>query len=290
MEDAYDRGKLMGCYAEDTATKYQFTRDAQDDFAIESLSRAKKAIEDETFKAEVEPVTVNTRKGEFVIEREPGKLADPGSQRVSNLVNKHPCFRSLIAMPEVLVAAHHVLKNDYRVSDVESREPQKGGGLQEMHIDWEPRMKEIDSFDSLVCYFAVDEMRLDNGPLRVVPGTHTKLDWPDEYIDVNAKHPDEIYVEAEAGARIIFNTLLWHSGTESKSEARRRVIFTQYRRRDLPQLLNLQMYLSDEVKQSLDDAERWLLSVGPEFPVDKTRHYGPGNAYRQRYNIDPEAK
>ena len=70
LEDAYDRGKLMGCYAEDTATKYQFTRDAQDDFAIESLSRAKKAIEDGTFEAEVEPVNVNTRKGEVVIEQD----------------------------------------------------------------------------------------------------------------------------------------------------------------------------------------------------------------------------
>jgi len=70
LEDAYDRGKLMGCYAEDTATKYQFTRDVQDDFAIESLSRAKKAIEDGSFKGEVEPVTVKTRRGEIVIERD----------------------------------------------------------------------------------------------------------------------------------------------------------------------------------------------------------------------------
>ena len=70
LEDAYDRGKLMGCYAEDTATKYQFTRDAQDDFSIESLARAKKAIEDGTFASEVEPVTVKTRKGENVIERD----------------------------------------------------------------------------------------------------------------------------------------------------------------------------------------------------------------------------
>ncbi|MBC8337695.1 MAG: acetyl-CoA C-acyltransferase [Alphaproteobacteria bacterium] len=70
LEDAYDRGKLMGCYAEDTATKYQFTRDAQDDYAIESLARAKKAIEDGTFEAEVEPVTVKTRKGEVVVERD----------------------------------------------------------------------------------------------------------------------------------------------------------------------------------------------------------------------------
>jgi len=74
LEDAYDRGKLMGCYAEDTATKYQFTRDAQDDFAIESLARAKRAIEDGTFASEVEPVTVKTRRGktggETIIERD----------------------------------------------------------------------------------------------------------------------------------------------------------------------------------------------------------------------------
>ena len=70
LEDAYDRGKLMGCYAEDTATKYQFTREAQDDFAIESLGRARKAIEDGSFKAEVEPVTVKTRRGEVLVEQD----------------------------------------------------------------------------------------------------------------------------------------------------------------------------------------------------------------------------
>jgi acetyl-CoA C-acetyltransferase len=70
LEDAYDKGKLMGCYAEDTATKYQFTRDAQDDFAIESLSRAKKAIEDGSFKGEVEPVTVTTRRSDIVVEQD----------------------------------------------------------------------------------------------------------------------------------------------------------------------------------------------------------------------------
>ncbi len=70
LEDAYDEGKLMGCFAEDTATAYQFTRDAQDDFAIESLGRAKKAIEDGTFAPEVVPVTVKTRKGETVVERD----------------------------------------------------------------------------------------------------------------------------------------------------------------------------------------------------------------------------
>lgn len=86
LEDAYDQGKLMGCFAEDTATKYQFTREAQDDFAIESLTRAQKAIEDGTFEGEVEPVTVKTRHrkkaGETVVEQDEQPLkANPDKIR-----------------------------------------------------------------------------------------------------------------------------------------------------------------------------------------------------------------
>lgn len=70
LEDAYDKGRLMGTFAEDTATHYQFTREAQDDFALTSLARAKTAIEDGTFDPEVTPVTVKTRKGEVTVERD----------------------------------------------------------------------------------------------------------------------------------------------------------------------------------------------------------------------------
>ena len=82
LEDAYDKGRLMGTFAEDTATHYQFTRDAQDDFALTSLARAKSAIEDGTFAPEVVPVTVKTRKGEVTVERDEQPLkADPDKIR-----------------------------------------------------------------------------------------------------------------------------------------------------------------------------------------------------------------
>ncbi|WP_421880710.1 acetyl-CoA C-acyltransferase [Pacificispira sp.] len=67
LEDAYDRGRLMGTFAEETATHYQFTREAQDAFAIESLTRAQKAQQDGTFAEEIAPVTVKTRKGEVEV-------------------------------------------------------------------------------------------------------------------------------------------------------------------------------------------------------------------------------
>ena len=53
LEDAYDKGRLMGTYAEDTAQHYQFTREAQDAFAIESLKRSKQANEDGSFAKEI---------------------------------------------------------------------------------------------------------------------------------------------------------------------------------------------------------------------------------------------
>jgi len=70
LEDAYDTGKLMGCYAEDTASHYQFTREQQDAFAITSLTRAKKAIEDGSFDGEVVPVTFSTRKGAVTVDKD----------------------------------------------------------------------------------------------------------------------------------------------------------------------------------------------------------------------------
>ena len=68
LEDAFDKGRLMGTFAEETARHYQFTREAQDAFAIESLNRARKAGEDGTFAGEIAPLTVKTRQGETVVE------------------------------------------------------------------------------------------------------------------------------------------------------------------------------------------------------------------------------
>jgi acetyl-CoA C-acetyltransferase len=67
LEDAYDKGKLMGEFAEDIAAQYGLTREAQDRYAITSLTRARQAIEDGTFSIEVTSVTVQGRKGETVL-------------------------------------------------------------------------------------------------------------------------------------------------------------------------------------------------------------------------------
>ncbi|HCX66749.1 acetyl-CoA C-acyltransferase [Parvibaculum sp.] len=77
LEDAYE-GRLMGFYAEETAKHYQFTREQQDAYAVASLSRAKRAVEDGTFSHEIVPVEVATRKGAVeVVNDEQPMSADP---------------------------------------------------------------------------------------------------------------------------------------------------------------------------------------------------------------------
>ena len=75
LEDAYDRGRLMGTYAEHCADKYRFTREAQDRFAITSLTRAQEAIRNGAFEKEIAPVIIAGRKAEVTvtIDEQPGK-------------------------------------------------------------------------------------------------------------------------------------------------------------------------------------------------------------------------
>jgi len=89
LEDAYDPGRLMGTFAEDTAQAYQFTREAQDAYAVESLNRARRAIEQGAFADEIVPVTVADRKGEIRVDtdEQPGK-ADP-----AKIPQLRPAFR-----------------------------------------------------------------------------------------------------------------------------------------------------------------------------------------------------
>ena len=89
LEDAYDKGRLMGTFAEDCAESYQFTRDAQDDYAIASLDRACAAIERGGFDAEVTPVTIKSRQGEHQITTD----EQPGKAKRDKIRNLRPAFR-----------------------------------------------------------------------------------------------------------------------------------------------------------------------------------------------------
>ena len=89
LEDAYEKGRLMGTFAEDCAEKYGFTREQQDEFAIRSLGRAKAAIDSGAFEAEITPVTVKSRKGETTIETD----EQPHKANIDKIPQLRPAFR-----------------------------------------------------------------------------------------------------------------------------------------------------------------------------------------------------
>ena len=89
LEDAYDRGRLMGTFAEDCAEHYQFTRAAQDAYALRSLERARRAMRDGDFAAEIEPVTIRSGKGETTVADD----EQPPKARPEKIPSLKPAFR-----------------------------------------------------------------------------------------------------------------------------------------------------------------------------------------------------
>jgi acetyl-CoA C-acetyltransferase len=114
LEDAYEPGRLMGSFAEDSARTYQFTREDQDAYAIESLSRARAATETGAFAAEITPVTVKTRKGEEIVSQDEQPMkADP---------SKIPGLRPAFAKDGTITAANASSISDGAAALVMTRE------------------------------------------------------------------------------------------------------------------------------------------------------------------------
>ena len=89
LEDAYERGKAMGAFAEQCVAKYAFTREAQDAFAIASTTRAKAANEDGSFDWEIAPVTLPGKTGDVVISRD----EQPFKAKLDKIPSLKPAFK-----------------------------------------------------------------------------------------------------------------------------------------------------------------------------------------------------
>jgi acetyl-CoA C-acetyltransferase len=120
LEDAYEKGRSMGTFAEATAEKYGFTREAQDDYAITSLTRAQNAATAGHFADEITPVTFATRKGEVTI--------DADEQPPKAKPEKIPTLRPAFAKDGTVTAAHSASISDgaaalvmMRASEAEKR-------------------------------------------------------------------------------------------------------------------------------------------------------------------------
>lgn len=90
LEDAYNKGTLMGVFAEATASHYNFSREEQDEFAVNSMTKALKAIKDGSFKDEIATITLPTKKGDITIDTDEG----PDESKLSKMSQLRPAFKA----------------------------------------------------------------------------------------------------------------------------------------------------------------------------------------------------
>jgi ectoine hydroxylase-related dioxygenase (phytanoyl-CoA dioxygenase family) len=210
---------------------------------------------------------------------------EPGARRISNVFNKTDAFDKCLWIPEVLAASAHAL-GEIKVHGANIRDPATGHGNQDLHADVPKKF--ADDWWVVNSMIMFDDMTLDNGPTRIVPGSHRWApinvpyvnigDWEpapltaDEEApvpkDLAASYPGEVLVEAPAGSAIICNSSMWHAGTMKKTGRPRRMLHLTYTRRDLPQQLLQLDYLTPELYNRMSPVKRYLLEIEPPKPGD----------------------
>ena len=225
---------------------------------------------------------------EVSLEGEDGRLYNPeagrsaglktGSTRISNIFNKSAAFDRCLEVGPLLAASAHLL-GEIKLHGANLREPHKGYGHQPLHSDVQKRFKGDWWLSNSLIMF--DDMTLDNGPTRIVPGSQhwPELNVPGENImpyevtdpellafegmpeDSFAPYPGEVMITIPAGSVAVFNSSCWHGGTLKRTDARRRMLHLTYTRRDLKQQLPQQDYLTKDLYGRLNDAQRWLFDV-----------------------------
>jgi hypothetical protein len=206
---------------------------------------------------------------------------EPGAPRVSNIFNKSAVFDRCLVCPPLLGASQYLL-GEFKLHGANLRDPLKGQGHQDLHVDVPKLFADDWWVSNAIILF--DDMTLDNGPTRVVPGSHhwppmnvpyvNRGDWVPEALtpeeqaripaDLAAPYPGEVLATAPAGAVIVINSSMWHGGTRNLSGERRRVLHLTYTRRDLPQQLVQRDYLTEDLYKRMSPAQRFLMDIEPE--------------------------
>jgi len=214
-----------------------------------------------------------------------GKLFEKGTNRLGNLINKSKVFGELMLIPEILSSAYTVINSNLKVAGLNFRNPLKNSGKQRLHMDWKPRKKMNEKFAGVVCFIFLDDANKKNGALRVVPGSHKKLGWPEQYIDVMKRHKNEVLLSVKAGTVIVANLNLWHGGSNNISGKDRKMIMLNIKNRAFPQLINYKKYLNSGVKKKLNKYQKYLLAIRSSDRKQKEDSVGVGKYYKDDFNI-----
>lgn len=188
--------------------------------------------------------------------------SEPTARRLANLVNKGDVFVDLIAHPLVLELVGHVIGPEFKLGSLNGRaaSPKSAAG-QPLHVDM-GMLPDAQGPCGCNTMWMLDAFTAENGPLRIVPGSHRSGQRPQEVLaDPQAPHPDEVYVTGAAGTVAVVNTHAWHGGTANRTSGPRRALHAFYVRRDKPQQLWQKRWLSAELRSELSPDLRRLLAL-----------------------------
>lgn len=184
------------------------------------------------------------------------------AHRLANLVDKGDVFRRAIVLPRLLEYVRHVLGPGIKLSSLNARsaDPNTDVG-QPLHVD----MGAIpDERGYWVCntVWMLDDFTLDNGPTRMVPGSHKWGQRPQDVLeDPLAPHPDEVMLTGQAGTVAVMNAHLWHGGTANRTSRPRLAMHAFYCRRDKPQQQYQKKLLRPDVQAALSPDVRDILAL-----------------------------
>jgi ectoine hydroxylase-related dioxygenase (phytanoyl-CoA dioxygenase family) len=189
------------------------------------------------------------------------QLDHPRDKRVCDLVNKGIEFDIFYQNPKILAFVEHIIGEDFKLSSLNLRSPQKNSKKQDMHVDY-PWAIKGDKFYACNALFLLDDMSEFNGSTRVVPGSHKSGMMPYEAMpDQKAEHPNEIILNAKAGDVIFLNSHVWHGGTINKSGKERTIVQSYFVHRSHPPQQFQRSQIREETERRLNKRALEILDI-----------------------------
>jgi ectoine hydroxylase-related dioxygenase (phytanoyl-CoA dioxygenase family) len=184
------------------------------------------------------------------------------ARRLANLVDKGEVFREAIARPEMLALVESVLGEGFKLSSLNMRSANpRSSSVQPFHVDM-GLLPDEKGYAVCNCVWMLDDFTLENGALRVIPGSHNWGKKPqDEMPDPYASHPQELLVTGRAGTVVVMNAHAWHGGTANRTDKERRALHSFFCRHDIPQQQYQKKLLRPETQAVLSDKLRGILAI-----------------------------
>lgn len=185
----------------------------------------------------------------------------PGIRRLADLVNKGSVFDRIYTHPVVLAAAYHVILRPFKLVSLNGHDPLPGHGQQNLHSDFGGIRGDGRGHQTNALWM-LDDLTDENGATRVVPSSHLWAAFPTNAMaDLQAAHPQEVYITGPAGSVAFFNGQIWHGSTTNHTNQTRRVYHCAFTAREHPQQTDQRAYLRTETAARLTPAARYLLDV-----------------------------